>query len=223
MKYYRISYTHADRSPRFPGNPANAIKPVLSFAAGDGCSAWEVTLFTHNGSHIDLPHHYHAQGRRLVDYDAGEFVFERPVLVRVSGGPGEAITAASLAPFEAAIRASDLLLLSTGFWAHRGSPLYADNPFLTLDAARFLKGMPGLRALGIDFLSITNPGRKQLGDEVHRLLLRESEEEKAILIIEDLDLSSDGLVAQFRRVFAVPLFVEGVDGMPCTVFGEYAP
>lgn len=219
--YHRISYTHDECSPRFPGNPANDVKPVLTFAAGDGCNAAQVCLFNHNGTHVDLPNHYHEHGRRLVDYDLAEFVFERPVLVHVSVGTGQAIRAAMLQPFGDAILGKDLLLLSTGFWAYRASPDYTNNPYLTLDAAQFLRGMKGLRGLGIDFLSIANARFRALGDEVHRNLLGTSPDGKPILIVEDLDLSAEAIISRFRRVFAMPLFVDGVDGMPCTVFGEY--
>lgn len=113
------------------------------------------------------------------------------------------------------------MLLRTGFGVRRARAEYLDNPYLTLDAAELLSGVAGLRALGIDFLSVTNPRRRELGDEVHRVLLGDAPDGKPLVIIEDLDLSQGAVIDRFRRVFVVPLYVEGVDGMPCTVFGEY--
>ncbi len=199
------------------------MRPVLKLADGNKCNTAEVCLFNHNGTHIDLPNHYHADGRRLVEHDICEFIFDRPILIRVDVGEGQAITAALLRPFKEAILGKDLVLLKTGFGARRASPEYMNNPYLTLDAAEFLRGLSSLRAIGIDFISVTNSRFQKLGDEVHRILLGEPPDGKPVLIIEDLELSSEAIIEQFHRVFAIPLFVEGVDGMPCTVFGEYKP
>lgn len=178
-------------------------------------------MFNHNGTHIDLPRHYLAEGRCLVDYDLAEFIFERPGLIQVEARPGQAISAGMLKVFEAKILGHDLLLLRTGFGSYRSSVTYTDNPYLTLDAAEFLRSLAGIGALGIDFLSVANARFRELGDEVHRLLLRDPPDKKPILIVEDLDLSSVIVIERLRKVFIVPLFVDGVDGMPCTVFGEY--
>ncbi len=219
--YLRISYTCDSASPRFPGNPENQVRKTLSMDRGDACNAAEVVLFNHNGTHIDLPNHYHAGGRRLAEFDISEFVFNSPVLVRVEAGEGQGISIAALQTSRERIEKCDLLLLRTGFGHQRPLPEYTDNPYLTREAARFLRSMEGLRAIGIDFLSIANPRFQELGHEVHRILLSDSPDGRPLMIIEDLDLSRDGIISRFRRVFAIPLFVEEVDGMPCTVFGEY--
>ena len=218
--FYRISYTLEDRAPRFPGNPENRVRPVLSIAEGHACNAAEVSLFTHNGTHVDLPNHYHAAGRQVADYDVCELIFRHPVLIRLEAGERQAITAASLEPFRSRLDEKDVLLLRTGFGSKRQTPAYLNNPHLTEDAARFLRSLPTLRAIGLDCLSITNPAMQALGDRVHRILLDEAPDGKPVVIIEDLDLRDADRVSHFRRVFVVPLFVEGVDGMPCTVFGE---
>ena len=219
--YLRISYTCDSASPRFPGNPENRVHKVLSMDCGDVCNAAEILLFNHNGTHIDLPNHYHSTGKCLVEFDVSDFVFERPVLVRLRVDVGQGITASTLEPFREQIEGKDLLLLRTGFGDRRSLPKYTDNPYLTLDAARLLRSFHGLRAIGIDFLSVTNLRMRELGHEVHRMLLGASPDGKPVLIIEDLDLSSAAVIERFRKVFVIPLFVDEVDGMPCTVFGEY--
>lgn len=219
--FLRISYSHESNSPRYPGNPANRVRPVFRLAEGDNCNAAEVCLFNHNGSHMDLPNHYHAGGRQVADYDISEFIFSRPLLIRVGVGECQAITSTMLRRYEEMMVGKDLVLLRTGFGTLRAFPVYTNNPYLTLDAAQFLRGLSGLRAIGIDFLSLTNPRFQELGDEVHRVLLDDLLDGKPILIIEDLELSSEAIIDRFHRVFAIPLFVDGVDGMPCTVFGEY--
>lgn len=222
MPYHRISYTLDGDSPRFAGNPANRVRPVLSLAAGHPCNASEVVLFTHNGTHVDLPNHYHAEGRCLSSYALHELVFERIALVQMVVPEGAPITEAMLQAHASQLQGRDLLLLKTGWCHRRRLPSYVhNNPYLTLDAARYLRRVPGLRALGLDCISITNPQWLELGHEVHRQLLGNATTGEPIVIIEDLDLCETDLIARFQKVFVVPLFVDGVDGMPCTVFGEY--
>ena len=107
----RISHTQRSTDPRFPGNPANQVTPILAIHSGDQCNAAEVRMFNHNGTHIDCPNHYVASRERLAEYDLAEF--------------------------------------------------------------------------------------------------------------EDIDLAAAAIIERFHRVFVVQLFIDGVDSMPCTMFGEY--
>lgn len=219
--YVRISHTHRPGDPRFPGNPANQVIPILSLARGQTCNAAEVRIFNHNGTHVDCPNHYIAAGRPLSDYDVSDFVFHRPRLVEVAVAQGGALTQDLLAPFARDIAEADLLLLKTGAGAQRRTPAYLDNPYLTVDAAEYLRTFADLRAVGVDAISVTNPRFQALGDDVHRTLLGERAGRRPLFIVEDLDLRASDVIRRFQRVFIIPLFVEGVDSMPCTVFGEY--
>jgi kynurenine formamidase len=220
--FHRISYIQGAGAPRFPGNPPNRIRAQLSLERGDNCNAYEVALFNHNGTHVDLPNHSIAKGRRLQSYEIVDFVFEKPVLIRLDCDTGQAITPAMLTPFVENLQGRDFLFLKTGFGSRRGSSEYLNNPYLTNDAAALLRRLHGLRALGIDFLSVTNPQLQEQGDQVHRILLDDPPDRKPIMIVEDLDLSKEAVIQRFRRVFVIPLLVEEVDSMPCTVFGEYS-
>jgi kynurenine formamidase len=220
LAYHRISHTITLTAPRFPGNPPNQIDLVRSMAKGDSCNVALVTLFNHNGTHVDAPNHYHPDGRRVVDCELREFIFVAPVLLDVPAGEDEAITAEMLQPHAARLRNKDLALLRTGFGARRKEAAYLNNPYLTVDAAEWLKSLGTLRGIGLDFLSPTNPNRRPLGHEVHRILLGQGDA-PPIMILEDLDLSAVEMIRRFRRVYAIPLYVDGVDGMPATVFGEY--
>jgi arylformamidase len=218
--YHRISYTLDAVSPRYPGNPVNEVRPVLSMGEGHACNAAVVTLFTHNGTHIDMPRHYHGEGQCVAEAQVSELIFHRPALLSLNMEGGQAITAEMLRVHESMIRGKDLLLLQTGSHAHRYTEHYtASIPYLTMEAAQYLKTRQGVRAIGIDALSIANPEQQDLGDAVHRVLLG-AQDGEPILIIEDLDLSQAELITRFTKVYAIPLFVDGADSMPCTVFGE---
>ena len=116
---------------------------------------------------------------------------------------------------------TDLLLLRTGFDQRREDSDYLFGPYLTRAAGTYLRlAFPYLRCLGLDCLSATNPHHREVGGELHRILLSEEPDGKPVHILEDVDLRARELIACLRRVFVVPLFAEEVDGTPCTVFGE---
>lgn len=220
-RYHAISYPLDEKAPLFPGNPPLVIDSVHSFQKGDRCSTALVTIFGHNGTHIDAPGHYREGGRALCDFEVEDLVFMRPFLAEVAKRENERISSSDL--MSAGIpEDADLLLLRTGFFSRRDHPSYKKGPVLAVEAARFLRsGFPQLRAIGIDYLSLTNPVERAVGEEVHRILLDETIDREPVLIIEDMDLSRNDTIGDFLRVFVVPLYVDGVDGFPCTVFGEY--
>jgi kynurenine formamidase len=208
----------------FPGNPPVEIAPMLSMEHGDSCNTWTLKLFNHNGTHLDCPNHYQRRGRNVADYTMDELVFTRPYIVDLPRGNDEAIEAADLMNFLDEAREADLLFLRTGFGVHRGTPTYVFGPYLTEGAGEYLRKMfPQLRCLALDCLSATNPNYRVVGEEVHRILLAEEPDKKPVLILEDVNLRHRERIMSFCRVFVVPLFVEGLDGMSCTVFGEVEP
>jgi len=219
--FRRISYTLTTKDIVFPGNPPVEITQMLSMEQADLCNAWTLTLFNHNGTHLDFPNHYQRLGRKVTDYLVDELVFSHPYLLNLPRQADEAIKAADLKDLPSSAREADLLFLRTGFGACRGDQSYVFGPYLTEEAAQFLRAaFPHLRCLGLDCLSATNPKFMTVGEAAHRILLSDEPDSKPVLILEDLDLTDRDLIGEFRRVFVVPLFVEGVDGGPCTVFGE---
>jgi kynurenine formamidase len=67
----------------------------------------------------------------------------------------------------------------------------------------------------MDTISLACMQHLEEGLEAHRILLRG--DGRRFLIIEDMNLDFD--LSHLRRVFALPLFIEGVDSSPCTVMG----
>ena len=77
---------------------------------------------------------------------------------------------------------------------------------------------PALKAIGMDWISLATPLDMEDGIRAHQILLG-AEGDGPILIIEDLDLR--GLEDErLERVYALPLFVEGIDSAPVTVVAK---
>ena len=119
------------------------------------------------------------------------------------------------------IKNCDILLIRTGFGEKRGELIYSNNnPWISPDAAQFIRScFIKLRAIGIDTISISSFKHIKAGETTHQVLLKKGDyTSEPLLIIEDLKLGI--LSNNLRKLFAIPLFVDGVDSMPCTVFVE---
>ena len=178
--------------------------------------------WNHTGTHVDAPAHMLTGGKRITDYPIDHFIFDRPCVIDVLKGDDELIDASDLRRFEDSIAASDLLLLRTGFTRYRDvEPVrYRDhNPGFSIDAARYLSHsrFTLLRAIGLDTISAAAAALVAEGIEAHKVLFSRVPG-PPILIIEDVDLSPD--LSHLRRVFVVPMFVEGLDSCPCTIIAE---
>ena len=109
-----------------------------------------------------------------------------------------------------------MLLIKTGFEKYRAEEIYWQNsPGLHPKLAYWLKEKsPSLKAIGIDFISISNLNNRALGRQAHIAFLS-----KNILLIEDMKLSC--VNSNLKTVIVLPLRVEGADGAPCTAIGIY--
>jgi len=72
--------------------------------------------------------------------------------------------------------------------------------------------LTSIKAVGIDFISISNLNNRALGKEAHIAFLGNN-----VLLIEDMKLSC--VHSNLKTVIVLPLQVEGADGAPCTVIG----
>jgi|Deesub1362B_J571_1020462.scaffolds.fasta_scaffold01777_5 kynurenine formamidase len=169
-------------------------------------------LFTmpyHTGTHIDSPAHFIEEGRSVTDFKAEELIFSRICLINVNAEGGYIISPADIRD---EIRDCDLLLIKTGFEKHRNEDMYWKNsPGLSPELATWLKeNVKSIRAVGVDFISISSLSNRELGREAHRKFLGNE-----ILLIEDMHLSE--VEEEPDEVFVFPLRIENADGSPCTV------
>jgi arylformamidase len=218
-KFLRISYDLTPGMPVYAGNPTNRIEPLDSLKEGGSCNTFSITLFNHNGTHIDAPNHFDCDGRKICDYRIEDYIFNRPFLVDIPKKEGESISAEDLC--FSGPQDCDILLVRTGFSRKRREMAYADcNPWLSPGAARFIRcHFNKLRAIGIDTISIGSHRHPAEAGDAHRILLqRGGFESDPLIVIEDLNLGD--IENPVNKFFAIPLFISDVDSMPCTAFVE---
>lgn len=220
--YRRLSYTLNVRDHAFPGAPTMRIEPFESMQKGDRLNTYNVTLFNHFGTHMDGPNHFNGQGRQLYELELSTFIFEKPLLVDIPKGRGELVEPEELMRFDEAIRAADLLLVRSGFSAMRASDNWAyseEGPAISARAAELIvERYQNLKAVGMDWISLSSPLHLEDGIRAHQIMLGKTGAEP-VLIIEDIDLS--GLDPDtLETVFALPLFIEGIDSAPVTILAK---
>ncbi|MBF7082775.1 cyclase family protein [Desulfallas sp. Bu1-1] len=222
--YKLLSYPMSKRMPLFANNPQMKIWPESSMENGDPYEQFFIETVNHNGTHIDAPRHFNPRGARIAELPIENFVFHHPVVIDLPKGKGELIKAADLEPLADSIANADLLLIRTGFGKIRDYDPHVygnENPGFHPSAAEFfLENLPVLKAIGMDFPSATSALHISEGIAFHQIILgKNATDGRAILLIEDVNLNQD--LSGLRRVYALPLLIEGIDSAPCTILGEF--
>ena len=209
-----LSYPLSSSTPVYGKLKKVEITYDKAIARGDSCNIASIALCNHGGTHIDAPKHFDDRGRSLYEYGIEELIFIAPYLLDCPKGQDEMVLPEELTGID---KKCDILLIRTGFHRFREQEIYRlHNPGISPQAAEYLcANYPNLRAIGIDSLSISAFQRREEGRLAHQVLLTR---DRPVLLIEDLKLTDD--VKGLKRVFAVPLFVEGIDSLACTVIGE---
>lgn len=220
MRHEFLSHSYGRVLPVLGGTTEIDTLSIKAVARGDSSNVMATSLQSHWGTHMDAPRHFFDNGTSISDYPASFFVFTRPTIVTVSLNPSEIL---QLAPeFESLPEETDLLLLKSGWSAHRADSVYAcNNPGVSPDFALFIrKQYPKLRAIGIDWISISANTDRPLGREAHRAFLNPEGINCPVLLIEDMSLTPD--LTNLVEVTAIPLRIEGFDSAPCTVIGGFS-
>jgi len=211
--------------PLYPGSPGTELSVVKSRDRGDSCNTSQITMLNHAGTHIDGPAHFETTGKRIGDYDLNSLVFENISIADCRKEAGEPILPEDL---KGCLNDNtDLLLIRTGFSKYRDSAardfdndLYCTgNPYLHSDAAQMLREhRAGIKAIGIDCISIGSHANRDMGRKAHEILLSSGNYEKdPILIVEDMFIPEGP--SRIDEIIVVPLYCEGIDSAPCTILG----
>ncbi len=133
------------------------------------------------------------------------------------------VTVEELEPYADRLRQSDLVLIRSG-WGHLRSRFprryAADGPGVSPDACEYLLvDFPDLKAIGMDWISLAAYRRLDPeGIDAHQILCGARTPGRYMIIIEDINLQA--APERLKSVYAIPLFLEGVDSSPCTVVAE---
>jgi kynurenine formamidase len=218
----RLSHRLDDSQPNWPGAPGLRLEPQHRMDCGDIANTHLLTIYSHYGSHVDLPYHFIPGGARMASYDVDDFVFTAPLLLTLPLGDEQLVTAEMIYAERGRVERPDLVLIRSGFEAHRGdrARYVQHGPGFSEAAARAIRSQwPTARAIGVDWLSLCAVAHVEDGVGAHRSLLGPDAEGRSVLIFEDLHLAALGGRLP-RRVWAMPLLVDQLDGAPCTVVAE---
>lgn len=184
----------------YPGDPEPRVESVHRIADGKAANVSLLVMGSHTGTHVDAPYHFIADGPRLGEVSLDRMVGEA-VVFDLRGRA--AIDAAALA--SCPIEPGDIVLFRTDNSERWGQPAFqADFTYVTEDAARVLVAR-GVRAIGMDYLSIERFGSAEF--PVHHILLG-----AGVFVIEGLDLRQ---VDPGRYVLVcLPLKFPDLDGAP---------
>ena len=213
-----LSYPISEDSPMYGGGRGFEREVLRSLSCGDATNSFRFSMPNHFGTHVDVPLHFIEGGKSLEEYPPDHWIFNDVEVVECPKKPGDMIEAADVV----LIRNTNatLVLFKTGFGRQRAHEDYISrNPGISKDAAIRLRARPKLKAVGIDSISVTAYERRELGREVHRILLGNVGDSEPLCLIEDMNLEMVNSGA-IRKVMVAPLMIRGGDGSPCTVWAE---
>lgn len=217
QKYKLLSYPLSEKTPMYGNNNHVKIKEDKQIKKADSCNTYLISMSNHSGTHIDAPKHFIDSGKCLFEYNINELIFNCPQIVDFPKKENELVLPEDLKGIK---KKCDILLIRTGFYRFRGNKKYwTHNPGIAPETAEWLrKNKPYLRAVGIDTISVSPFQNRDAGRQAHQIFLNQKMfTGSPILLIEDMNLS-DSLIG-LAQVMVVPLFIEGIDSMACTVVG----
>jgi len=218
MKYSYLSYPLFQGMPVYAGQADLAIKAKRSILAGDSANVYRFTMESHWGTHIDAPRHFFNNGKCIEDYPCSAWIFASPQVINTPLNPAEILRIGKW--IQKINPLCDILIFRSGWSALRKNRKYVDqNPGIHPEVAVYLrKNLRNLRAVGIDWLSVSSKRNRELGREAHRAFLSSKGSGGPLLLVEDMRVVSK--LSGLRRVIISPIVVCGIDSAPCTVIGE---
>ena len=189
----------------YPGDPPVRLEAAAT-VADDGYNLLAVHLGSQSGTHCDAPRHFRDDGTPVDALDLRLFTGSG-VLVDVRGRADRArIGLADLAPNLDRVGPGTIVVLHTGWSAHRGTPRYAAHPYLDAAACRALLDR-GVRTIGLDAPSIDATPSDD-GHPCHHLVAAAGG-----VVVENLtNLAAVDFPDPFLSV--LPLRLTGADGAP---------
>ena len=206
MKLIVLSHPLIHGQANFPFDPKLSIIPHGTVETL-GYNMTQLSLATHQGTHLDAPYHFYNDGR-TIDQMPLEYFYGPASLVDLAPGgvlpPGTPLTLEMFEPHADKFTPGARILYRTGWDRSVGTAEYFSRfPTLTLEAARWIASRR-IRLLGMD-----TPTPSTDWKECHLILLAPDVE---IVIVEGLT-RLEQLPPSFTFI-GFPLNVAGRDGSP---------
>jgi kynurenine formamidase len=212
-KFIELSHIIEDGMITYTGLPGPVISDHLSrkdavphYSKGTTFQIGKIDMVANTGTYIDAPFHRYAEGIDLSGLEIASIANLDGIVFRATEG----MRSIDKDVFESENVEGKAVLIHTGWDRHwRTDAYFANHPFLTRDAAEYLK-TAGAALVGIDSLNIddTDDGTRP----AHSILLKAN-----IPIVEHM-CHLDELPDQGFRFFAVPAPVKGMGSFPVRAF-----
>lgn len=182
--------------------------PKITIAADkekDGYSQKHISIYSHNGTHMDAPFHILKDGATADNMPVESF-FGKACMADFSEDSNREISLGAIKNFEPKLKISDFLLIHTGWdkkWKTGG---YSNGfPVLSVEAAKYLTNF-NLKGVGVDALSVDPVDSLEI--PVHHVLLG-----AGLILVENLTNLSQ-LPGSGFYFSALPLKIKEADGSP---------
>jgi kynurenine formamidase len=190
----------------FAWDPKISVIPHNTVAS-IGYNITQISLSTHQGTHLDAPFHFYDDGNTVDQMRLDQF-YGAAILIDLAPGsrlkPKTPITPEMLQPHAKKFQRGAKIIYRTGWSRKFGTPEFcSDFPTLTLEAARWIAE----RRIGL--LGMDTPTPSTDWKECHHILLKKGVE---IVIVEGLT-NLEKLPEQFTFI-GFPLNLKGRDGAP---------
>jgi arylformamidase len=192
--------------PGWYGYPPAVVEATWTIKE-QGFNAEHLDLMTHTGTHLDVPYHFVADGRRIEQVGVEEFQGQAVVLDLRFVQPNQAIGPDELQPFAGRIEAGDIVVLCTG-WGEKRSlddVFMRQWPYISADGAQWLIDRQ-VRAVAVDTLSIGG-STPETGRPAHVALLG-----AGFWALEDIRVPEEVIAAGRCHLFSFPLLIPGAGG-----------
>jgi len=211
MQYIDLSHTIEDGLITYKGLPAPVICDYLSreesrqhYDAGTEFQIGRIDMVANTGTYLDCPFHRFEGGKDLAQITLEQFTDLEGVVIRVPYQKVLAVTRQHLEAID--LTGKTAVLIHTGWAKHWKTDAYfEDHPFLTADAAAYLKDT-GVALVGIDSHNIDDTRTRSR--PVHTTLLGAD-----ILIVEHM-CNLESLPDKGFLFSAIPPKVRGMGTFP---------
>ncbi len=192
--------------PNFPYDPKISVV-VHNTIASIGYNITQISMSTHQGTHLDVPFHFFDDGKTLDKMPLDRFYGPATLIDFAPGGhlePKTPLTVEMFQRHQGKFTPGAKVIIRTGWDYMFGSPrFFTDFPTLTLDAARWIAS----RRIGLLGMDMPTPSVDWM--ECHHILLGKGLE---CVLIEALT-NLDKLPEHFTLI-GFPLNIKGRDGSP---------
>jgi kynurenine formamidase len=210
MRVIDLSIPLDEQTPVYPGDPRPRVCPATTIAR-DGVAVSRLEIGSHAGTHCDAPSHFLEHGLPLDRLPLERFVGPGVLVDASDLAPRAAIGWERIAPYADRLRPGAIVLLHTGWDAHRAGPDCFDHPYLDGDACERLL-THGVRTVGIDAINLDQTPTGELDRAAFRC-------HAAIAAAEGVIVENLAGLAALRGVAeplvsVLPIHLPGADGAP---------